>query len=154
MKTYNGKKCTLRVTVVKAPASVELSPDNLSLAMGESTALSWTFPKATHSVVTFASSAPEVASVDPQTGLVTGVSGGTAVITVTTSNGKQDQTTVTVGTGDVEWIQFTEDMPEIGVGQSLPARCGDEPRRRRPSLTYTSADNGIATSPATAWSPA
>ena len=144
VKTYNGKKCTLKVKVVKAPSSVELSPDNLALSIGESAALSWTFPKGSASGVSFESSAPEVAAVDPQTGLVTGVSSGTAVITVTTSNGKQDQTTVTVGNGDVEWIRFTEDYASIGVGQQRQLYVEMNPGAQA-SVSYVSADEGIAT---------
>lgn len=143
VKTYNGKKCTLKVNVVKAPASVELSPDDLALSIGESAALSWTFPKGGAAGVTFASSAPEVASVDPQTGVVTGLSAGTAVITVTTSNGKQDRTTVTVGSGDVEWIRFTEDYATIGVGQQRQLYVEMNPGARA-SVSYASADEGIA----------
>ena len=144
VKTYNGKKCTLKVTVLKAPGSVKLSPDSLSLAVGESAALSWTFPKNTTSGVSFESSDPTVATVDPDTGLVTGVSGGSAVITVTTSNGKKATATVTVGSGaSVEWISFTENPVEIGVGQSYQLGVETNPGAA-PVLSYTSADSGIA----------
>ena len=118
VKTYNGKECKLKVTVVKAPDSVTLSPESLELTVGESSALTWSFPKDTSAGVTFESSDPAVAEVDPQTGVVTGISGGKATITVTTSNGKTDQTEVTVLSAP-EWIRFTEDYIEIGVTRPI-----------------------------------
>ena len=117
VKTYNGKKCKLKVTVVKSPDSVELFPDSLELGVGETAALTWSFPQGTSAGVSFESSDPAVAAVDPLTGVVTGVSGGRATITVTTSNGKTDQTDVTVLKAP-EWIKFTEDQLEIGVSQT------------------------------------
>jgi len=51
-------------------------------------------------IFTWESDAPEIASIDGETGLVTGVNVGTANITVTTHNGKTARGTVTVVWGD------------------------------------------------------
>ena len=142
VKTYNGEKCKLKVNVLKAPGSVELLPEQLEMGVGETAALTWSFPKGTAAAVTFASSDPGVAEVDPETGLVTGVSAGEAVITVTTSNGRQDQTVVTVALPP-EWIHFTEDNVEIGVKQPHQLNVELNPGART-TLTYTSADKKIA----------
>lgn len=143
VKTYNDKKFKLKVRVVKSPDSVTLSPDSLELTVGESSALTWTFPKDTSAAVAFESSDPTVAEVDPLTGVVTGISGGKATITVTTSNGKTDQTEVTVHSAP-EWIRFTEDYIEIGALQShqltVEMSSGAEA-----ALAFSSSDEKVAT---------
>lgn len=143
VRTYNNKTCKLKVNVVKAPGSVELLPESLELDVGESAALSWSFPKGTASGVTFTSSDPAIAWVDPETGVVTGMSGGEAVITVTTANGKTDQTAVSVRTPP-EWIRFTEESVEIGVKQKRQMAVELNPGAST-TLSYKSADKSIAT---------
>ena len=143
VKTYNDKKCKLKVNVVKAPSSVELSPEALELSVGETAELTWSFPKGTAAGVAFESSDPAVASVDPETGVVTGVSGGEAVITVTTTNGKTDQTSVKVFP-PVEWVAFTEPLVEIGVGQKHLLTVEMNPGASSP-LKFMSADKAVAT---------
>ena len=143
VKTYNDKKFKLKVHVVKNPDSVALSPDSLELTVGESSALTWTFPKDTSAGVAFESSDPAVAEVDPQTGVVTGISAGKATITVTTTNGKTDQTEVTVLSAP-EWIRFTEDYVEIGVLQ--PHKLTVEMNQGAAAvLAFSSSDSWIAT---------
>jgi len=143
VKTYNDKKCKLKVHVVKAPDSVALSPDRLELTVGESFPLTWTFPKDTSAGVTFESSDPAVAEVDPQTGVVTGISGGKATITVTTSNGKTDQTEVTVLSAP-EWIRFTEDNVEIGAFQTHRLTVEMNPGAAA-ALAFSSSNEAVAT---------
>jgi len=143
VKTYNDKKFKLKVHVVKAPDSVVLSPDSVELTVGESFALNWTFPKDTSAGVTFESSDPAVAEVDPQTGVVTGISGGKATITVTTSNGKTDQTEVTV-LSTPEWIRFTEDYVEIGAFQTHRLNVEMNPGAAS-VLAFSSSNEAVAT---------
>ena len=143
VKTYNDKKCTLKVTVVKAPNSVALSPDSLELTVGESSALTWSFPKDTSAGVTFESSDPAVAEVDPQTGVVTGISAGKATITVTTSNGKTDRTEVTVLSAP-EWVKFTEDYVEIGAFQTHQLAV-ETNTGTADGLAFSSSDSWVAT---------
>ena len=142
VRTYNGKKCRLKVNVLKAPGSVELMPEQLEVGVGESAALTWSFPKGTAAAVNFVSSDPDIAEVDFETGLVTGVSAGEAVITVTTSNGKRDFTTVTVAL-PAEWVQITEDNVEIGVKQPHQLNVELNPGAST-TLTFKSADRRIA----------
>ena len=57
---------------------ISISPEHgiaAGLSVGESAALSWSFPKNTTSGVSFESSDPAIAEVDPATGAVKGVSG-------------------------------------------------------------------------------
>ena len=143
VKTYNGKKCKLKVNVVKGPSSVALSPESLELSVGETAELTWTFPKGTAAGVAFESSDPAVATVDPETGVVTGVSAGEAVITVTTTNGKTAQTAVKV-LPPVEWVAFTEASVEIGVGQTHALTVEMNPGASSP-LKFVSSDKTVAT---------
>ena len=143
VKTYNDKKFSLKVTVVKAPDSVALSPDSLELSVGETCALTWSFPKDTSAGVAFESSDPSVAEVDPYTGVVTGISVGKATVTVTTSNGKTDQAEVIVF-APPEWIRFTEDLVEIGAYQTHQLTVEMNPGARA-ALAFSSSDEKIAT---------
>ncbi len=143
VKTYNDKKFKLKVHVVKSPDSVKLSPDSLELTVGESSALTWTFPKNTSAGVTFESSDPTVAEVGPGTGVVTGISSGRATITVTTSNGKTDQTEVTVRSAP-ESIRFTEDFVEIGAFQTHQLTVEMNPGASV-ALAFSSSDEKVAT---------
>lgn len=79
-------------------ASVDLTPATLSVAVGATSQLTATVApaNANNQAKTFTSATPGVATVS-STGLVTGVAAGTAVITVTTTDGaKTDTSTVTV----------------------------------------------------------
>ena len=143
VKTYNGKKCKLKVNVVKAPGSVKLSPQSLELSVGESAELRWSFPKGTAAGVTFESSDPAVAQVDRETGVVTGIGAGEAVVTVTTTNGKADQTAVTV-LSPAEWVAFTEEQVVIGVQQDHQLTVEMNPGASSP-LEFKSANKDVAT---------
>ena len=72
-----------------------------------------------------------------------GVSGGRAVITVTTTNGKTDQCEVTV-TALPEWIRFTEDQVEIGASQTHQLQVELNPGAAS-ALRFESADGKVAT---------
>ncbi|MCI8359849.1 MAG: hypothetical protein HFE86_00750 [Clostridiales bacterium] len=78
---------------------VTLTPRELELAAGKTQKLSWAVSPAGATVqdVTFTSDHPEIAAVDRETGVVTGVSAGKAIITVETADGgKTAQCAVTV----------------------------------------------------------
>lgn len=138
VKTFNGKKCKLEVKVLKAPKSVTLKPASLELSIGESAELKWSFPKGTAAGVTFKSSDSDVAAVDPETGVVTGVSAGDAVITVTTTNGKKDKTKVTVLSSPYD-DEPTGEYIEIGVSQKYQLKVDAS------DVKYASANKKIAT---------
>jgi trimeric autotransporter adhesin len=105
------------VTVVPVPvASVTVSPSTAGVTVGTTTQLTATLKDAsgltlTGRVVGWSSSATAVATVSP-TGLVTGVSAGTATITAT-SEGRTGTATVTV-TG-VRTVTVTPPSATIGV---------------------------------------
>ncbi|MDO4357163.1 MAG: Ig-like domain-containing protein [Clostridia bacterium] len=99
VKTYNGKKATVKVKVVDPykPTGVTLNQSGTaSLETGKTLQLSATLsPSTAKSDLTWKSSNTKVAKVDAN-GLVTAVGKGTATITVTTHNGKKATMKVSV----------------------------------------------------------
>ena len=94
-KTWDGKKVTCKVTVKKAPKTIALDKETLTLKVDGS----YTFTKTTtpNSATSYkwTSSDPDVVRVY-STGKIVAQKSGTAVITVTTHNGKTASCTVTV----------------------------------------------------------
>ncbi len=86
--TYNNLTATVTLTVVAAPTEITLDCETLELDLGEEQLLTAT-TNAEDGVgsYTFSSSAPDIAAVDSQSGLVTALADGEATITVTTYNG-------------------------------------------------------------------
>lgn len=143
IKTYNNKKFKLKVNVVKAATSVSVSPSKLELGIDEVGQLVCSFPKNSAAAVTFASSDTSVATVDENTGAVTGVAPGTAVITATTHNGKKAKATVEVFTAP-EWIDVPDSLVEIAEAQNYKLTVELSPGSRSP-LKFTSHDTSVAT---------
>ncbi len=100
VKTNNGKTATCKVTVtnpIVAVTSVTLNKASFSLVKGSSTTLSATVnpSNATNKTLTWTSSNSSIATVD-QNGKITAINGGTAVISVKTSNGLIATCSVTI----------------------------------------------------------
>lgn len=77
----NGISCKLRVTVSSYPKSVKLTPSSLRLGIDMTEKLKVSFNSKAYSRTMFSSDAPEIVSVDPETGVLTALKEGTAVIT-------------------------------------------------------------------------
>ena len=107
------------VTVVPVPvASVTVSPSTANVAIGATTQLTVTLKDASGTtlsgrVVAWSSSQTTIATVSP-TGLVVGVSGGTATITAM-SEGKVGTATVTVAGSGHRTVTVTPSTATIGV---------------------------------------
>ena len=101
----------------KHVTSVSIS-GNTNIKVGETSQLTATVTPADadakYKVVTWSSSRPEVASVDPSSGLVTGVKAGSTVITATTADGKTTSVNVTV-TGNSYNIRITLNKTAEGM---------------------------------------
>ena len=96
VKTTNGKTATCTVTVKKAPTAVTLDKTELSIKVGETYTLKKTLtPSNAATSYTYTSSKTAVATVT-SSGKIVAKKAGTAVITVTTHNGKTATCTVTV----------------------------------------------------------
>ena len=140
---YEAKKIAALV------AGVSLSPENLSLQPGETAALTATVLPSTavNRNVSWSSSDSSVASVD-QSGNVTALRSGTAVITVTTEeSGFTASATVTVGAGPITSMYFSTGGVNIPVGGNtdLAGLLTVEPEgASRDGLTWSSSDSSVA----------
>ena len=97
--------------------SVSVEPETLSLAVGETYALSVSvFPEDAQETVSWSSSAADVASVD-NSGTVTAMAAGEAVITVT-AGGKSADCSVTVsenGNTDEYQVKVSIEILDVGM---------------------------------------
>ncbi len=87
ISAYNGKTAQCQVTVAKAPGSIKLSSEKLSLSPGQQSQLEYTLSKESAGAVSWSSSNSKAVTVS-QTGTVQAVAPGTAKITARTFNGK------------------------------------------------------------------
>ena len=119
--THNGKSVCCRVTVLKAPKRVYLSPSSLSMSADGMIAQLQTgvTKKSASGKLTFTSSDPSVAEVGPD-GLVTALNPGTATITLRSYNGRVAYCRVQIS-APPKTATFPEDSYTIGVGQKMTA---------------------------------
>ena len=104
-------------------ASIDISPDDETIPTGGQLPLSLTgtfSDNTTQNIAkaTWSTSDPTLASVDPDTGMVTGVanSNGNTVTITATYGGMTDTTTVTVTSAVPEALQITPDTASIAAG--------------------------------------
>lgn len=138
----NGVKGECKVTVTDE-AWVELSAVELTLKVDDEATLTATVKpdNAPDKTVTWASSAPEVASVDG--GKIKALKEGTAVITATAANGKKAECKVTVQTAAVDF-----DITIALSDMSIPTKGLQQDKSVRLYATYTRKVDGKAHTPA------
>lgn len=138
----NGVKGECKVTVTDE-AWVELSATELTLKVDDEATLTATVKpdNAPDKTVTWASSAPEVASVDG--GKIKALKEGTAVITATAANGKKAECKVTVQTAAVDF-----DITIALSDMSIPTKGLQQDKSVRLYATYTRKVDGKAHTPA------
>ncbi len=140
-------KCT--VTVTTGVSGVVVSPKTASINVGGTQQLTATVSpdNATNKNVTWSSATPGVATVNPTTGLVTGVANGTVVITATTEEGaKTDTATITVKT-PVSGVTMTPSdytFSTLGGTQQLTATVAPATASNK-AVSYVSSYPGVAT---------
>ena len=151
--TSEGVSDTATVTVTLVPvASVEVSPSSTSIQEGGTTQLTATTRDASGVVlsgrtVIWSSSNNAVATVSG-TGLVTGVSSGTATISAT-SEGKTGSATITVTLVPVASVDVTPSTTSVTQGSTAQLTAtprdalGNELSGR--SVTWSSNNNAVAT---------
>ena len=152
-KTSNGKKASIKVTVTKKfvnVTGVTLDKDSASLTVGETITLKATVSpsNATNPKVTWSSSDSSVASVSG--GKVTAKGAGTAIITVTTSDGnKKDVFNVTVKEKEiikVTNITLSKDSLNLETGQSETITATITPDNATDkTIKWSTNDSSIAT---------
>ena len=100
VKTFNGKTDSLNITVKKAPNSVKINKSAVNIGLGDSIQISESTNSGSYSQkFTWSSSDETVAAVtklEKNKAKVTAVGKGTAVVTITTYNGKTAECVVTV----------------------------------------------------------
>ena len=120
-KTFNGKKATCKVTVKAAPKSVSINPGVLTLWVDDTSTLKPVLSKNSAGSYSYAISDDTVASIKGDK--ITALAPGTAVITVTTYNGKTAEMHVEVSRKPVYRALLVGEVnfPGTGLG-SLPAK--------------------------------
>lgn len=110
---------TVTVTSAGAVSTVSVALGSSNIQSGSTTTSVATLRDASNNVisgtVTWASSAPSIATVNSTTGVVTGLTAGNATITATTS-GKQGQANITITTVPVASVAVTLAPASITVG--------------------------------------
>ena len=146
--SYNGNhdSRTKTVTVVTGVTGFEFDEDKYTVKVGNS--ISTSYSVATHldnlGSVSYGIADTSIATVN-NSGVVTGVSGGTTTLTVSGSNG--DSTTVPIEV----IVPITEVVPtnakeEYSLGESLKLEYTLSPANATPrDITWKSSDPGVAT---------
>lgn len=143
--TCEGRSGTAIVTAQNVPvASIVISPDPAVVEVQKTLQLSASVRDANNNVlsrtVTWSSSAAGVASVNATTGLVTGVSTGTAEISAT-ADGFTAKRTVTVGPKPIASITIEQSATKIYIGQDAifiaTAKAADGEVLRRGTFQWT-----------------
>ncbi len=145
--TYNNKKATVKITVVRAPEGVELLPQELSVAAGDTQRLAVVLSAGSAGAVTFASDDPCVLTVDAS-GRVEGITEGETTVRATTYNGLEAACRVKVVAAP-QSITILAARMVLGVGEKLPLETRVEPSDVDASIRYSSSKPSIATVSAT-----
>ncbi len=118
VRIFNGKTDTCKVTVKKAPSSITLTKKVLTLAEGDNYQFHAYTPENTASHVRkYVSADNSIVSCDER-GNITAKKAGTAVITVTSYNGKTDTCKVTVKKNP-DKISVKQDYAELETGDTF-----------------------------------
>jgi len=150
----SGVSDSITVTVKAEVDTVSINGGDLTLKLGGTAELSaTTLPiTATDKTVRWTSSNPDVAAIDPETGIVTAVSVGEAEITAWAQDGS-DRTAsikVTISEEDppkVGHITITSgDLPELTVGDMVRLVTGvTPPEAGNKNVSWTSSNPAVAT---------
>lgn len=125
VRTHNGKKATLKVTVKASPSSISFASETLTLDAGSETALKTKLSKGAASARVYESDAPAVAEV-LEDGTLRAVAPGTATVTVSTYNGKTASLAVRVVPAAGELVPDMEEetlVLPVGLPVPVPVRA-------------------------------
>ena len=143
--TSEGKSDQSTVTVTRQPvASITIEPATLTVTVGQTQQLTATLRDAKGTVltgrtITWSSNRTEDATVGASTGLVRGVSVGSATITAT-SEGKSATAAVTVEAAPVNTVSIDQVNPSLFVGET-----------EQLTVTVTDANGQPVSSAGTTW---
>ena len=143
--TQNGVSARCKVTVYNPnPTSVGVSEPMVSLGIGEIYALHAFYDSGDPAYgARFASDKPSVASVDAETGSITARAAGTAVVTVTSVNGKTAKCWLTVKNAPSA-IAFSASNLRLLVGEAVPLHVYPADREQAlGSVAYESSNEDV-----------
>ncbi len=153
--TFNGKSASCSVAVLAGPDEMSFEETAPVLCEREKRVLKLAVTQGTLAAAQFVSSNPAVATVDANTGEVTAVAYGEAMIIATSFNGKTAGSAITVNPGP-DAISLPAKEITMGVGEELmlgamPLRS--DGKATSPGLTYatskakcvTVSDDGVLT---------
>jgi uncharacterized protein YjdB len=143
VKTDNGKKASCTVTVKPAPTKVKLNKTKATLGVKEKLPLEAAVsPSKAYTTLTWKSSDKAVAAVSKQ-GVITPKKPGTAVVTLTTHNGKTAKATITVKKAPRKVTLNKSDTVSLAVGKKLKLKA-TLPEGTASALTWTSSAPKVA----------
>ena len=143
VKTDNGKLASATITVKPVPTKVKLNKTKATLGVKEKLTLKATVsPSKAYTTLTWKSSDKAIAAVSKQ-GVVTPKKPGTAVITVTTANGKTAKATVTVKAAPKKVTLNKSGTVELKKGKRLKLKA-TLPKNTASALTWTSSKPKVA----------
>ena len=134
--THNGLGLRLPLWIQKAPTAILASPQALTLGLGESASISYSFPSGGVASVSFESLDPDVLSVD-ENGLVRALSTGSGSVQLTTHNGVSAICSVSVVPAPQEISLLGVD--ELGVGLSAATAVSMLPEDASSAIRYSIA---------------
>lgn len=143
VKTDNGKKASCTVTVKPAPTKVKLNKTKATLGVKEKLPLEAAVsPSSAYTTLTWKSSDKAVAAVSKQ-GVITPKKPGTAVVTVTTHNGKTAKATITVKKAPRKVTLNRSGTVALAVGKKLKLKAA-LPEDTASALIWTSSAPKVA----------
>ena len=140
--TFNGKKKSASIEIKPAPEGVQPAAERLSIGAEDSYTLGYALSEGSAGAVSFASSNPEVASVDAN-GRISALKQGEADVTVTTYNGKSGTCHVTVVPAP-EAISLTADRTTLGLKEKLTLTAAMQPEGTVGTLKFSSSKSSVA----------
>ncbi|NLF29158.1 MAG: hypothetical protein GX592_14795, partial [Clostridiales bacterium] len=148
--TYNGKTGSATITVCPEPSAVSVTPATAIVCAGDTLKLSATVNEGSAGALSFSSGDSAIASVDPQTGLVTAVSSGETTITATAYNGVPGAMALKV-LPSPEILTLKTPEADANGNYMLPLRKGDRFQIQPElgelthlSITYRSSNTSVA----------
>lgn len=143
--TINGLQVSCEVRVIQHPLTIEITPAQVEILLGESISLTANVGPAdvTDATVTWSSTNEAVATVDNE-GTVTAVGGGSCEIVATTHNGLEAKCQVTV-TEMPESITLDKTAADINKGEEITLAVIFTPESATErALTWTSSAASVA----------
>ena len=141
VKTHNGKKATVTVTVMKAPTAVSLEAKTMALGVKESVKLKPSIASDAHTSYTWTVKNKKIATVSAD-GKLTGVKAGKTTVTVKTHNGKKATLTVNVMAAPGS-ITLSGKSRKLTVGDAIML-MPTLPNKTASRITWSSSKKSVA----------